>query len=103
VSKKHREIKKAVIYNKARDEKIGTAKTFGATRGEEVTTKNDGIPGPRGRGGAIRQIIYFYKRDIQLLKKYQEILKKEHGKVTISEIIRWAINTINIKHFHRGF
>ena len=92
-----------IDFSKAKDSSIGQAKTFGATKGEDTIIKDDGVPGPRGSGQAVRQIVYLFRRDIKLLKKYQKELEKEHGKVTLSELIRWAINTINIKHFHRGF
>lgn len=92
-----------IDFNQAKDDSIGQAKTFGATKGEDKIIKDDGIPPPRGSGEAIRQVVYMFRRDLKLLKEYQKELKKEHGKVTLSEIVRWAINTINIKHFHKGF
>ena len=92
-----------VDFNQAKDSAIGQAKTFGVTKGEETIIKDDNIPEPRGAGQAVRQVVYLFRRDLKLLKKYQNELKNEHGKVTLSEIIRFAINTINIKHFHRGF
>ena len=92
-----------IDYSQAKDSSIGQAKTFGATKGEEQSIKDDSIASPRGDGDAVRQGVYLFRRDLKLLRKYRNELEKEHGKVSTSEIIRWALNTVNIKYIHRGF
>ena len=91
---------------KASDESAPVARTFGGKneqpKPKSVEETQKKVPG-RGPGKAERRIIYFFKRDLKLLKDVQKELKNEHGKVTLSELIRWAINTINFKDFHRGY
>jgi hypothetical protein len=92
-----------ITIDSASDKSLGTAKTFGGTQQDAAKVKSEIGPEPRGGDEPKRQGIYLYPRDIKLLKKYKGFLKKEHGNISISEIIRWAINTKDIKDFRRGY
>ena len=65
----------------------------------------DGEPeiAPPGWKSPHKTTIYLYQRDENLIKDYQKQLKKDFGKVSKLEIIRYALNTLNIKRFKVGY
>lgn len=91
--------------------KVGT-KTTVKRVGQQVTDETEAkipyregepeIP-PPGWKEPKKTTIYLYDRDLKLIKQYQKELKKLYGNISASEIIRFALNTMNIKRFKTGY
>lgn len=87
IDKKHRKIKIDDIEASPKAKRIG----------EEIKQK------PKGEGDAKRINIYLYKRDMEFIKEIQDKLKLNHGRVTLSQLLRFALNMTDFDEYRDGF
>ena len=60
-------------------------------------------PDPKGGEQAKRVNVYLYPRDEKKIKEIQDQLKRLHGRVTVSQLFRFALNTANFDNYRDGF
>ena len=63
----------------------------------------DSGPKPRGPEKPKRTNVFLYPRDEKKIAEIQELLKNRFGKVNMSQLIRYALNTANFDNYREGF
>jgi len=63
----------------------------------------DSGPKPRGPEKPKRTNVFLYARDEKKIAEIQELLKNRFGKVNMSQLIRYALNTANFDNYREGF
>jgi hypothetical protein len=58
---------------------------------------------PPGWKRAIRKNVYLYQRDLDILKEAKSKLRDLFGDIGDSELIRFALNTMNIDRYKSGY